>query len=71
MFEHANSKNRKQENKEEQLLIWKWRGSALPLLAKAIRMDANDHWPNTHVCTKLSGDADFQDVNDVVICHLL
>ena len=53
MFEHTNSKHRKQENKEEQVLIWKYvkkrKGGALPLPAKTIMMDANDLWPTMYL----------------------
>ena len=68
MFEHSNSKTSSKKtgkpSVETELEVKKRRGGALPLPAKAIRMDANGYWLTM---SQLSGDADFQDVKDVVM----
>ena len=61
--------SKKQGRTSVELEVKKRRGSALPLLAKAIRMDANDYWPTMYLT--ISGDADFQDVKDVVMSSAL
>ena len=71
MFEHTNSKNQKQENKEEQVLIWKWRRwnvAHFPFLQR------QSWWMQIifgQLCTWLLEDTDFQDVKDVVMSSAL
>ena len=52
MFQHTNSKNRKQKKQGRtsvDLEVKKRKGGALPLSTKAIMMDANDHWPTMYL----------------------
>ena len=52
MFEHTNSKKpeaRKQGRTSVDLEMRKRKGGALPLPAKAIMMDANNHWPTMYL----------------------